>query len=103
MSDSSKPERARKPKPDRPKKPHKDFPLTPHPNGQWAKRINGRLYYFGKWGGRVDGRMVRLPGDGRKEALDLYLAQKDDLLAGRTPRARDADGLTIAELCNRFL
>ena len=46
--------------------------------------------------------MERLPGDGWKEALDLYKAQADDLHAGRTPRVK-GDGLTIADLCNRFL
>ena len=35
-------------------------------------------------------------------ALNLWLAQKDDLLSGRTPRAK-SDGLTVRELCNRFL
>jgi integrase len=37
-----------------------------------------------------------------KAALDKWLAEKDDLLAGRTPRAT-GDGLTIKDLCNRFL
>jgi integrase len=46
--------------------------------------------------------MERLPGDGWKDALELYKAQADDLHAGRTPRVR-ADGLTVADLCNRFL
>jgi integrase len=37
-----------------------------------------------------------------KAALDKWLDQKDDLLAGRTPRTM-GDGLTIRDLCNRFL
>jgi len=35
-------------------------------------------------------------------ALDKWLAQKDDLLAGRTPRPA-SDGLTVRDLANRFL
>ncbi len=63
-----KPKKARKPK-----KPHKNFPLTPHPSGNWCKKVNGRIYYFGH---HAD------------EALLRWLAEKDDLLAGRTPAAR---------------
>ena len=36
-------------------------------------------------------------------SLDLWLDQKDDLLAGRTPRGKDEAGLIVADLCNRFL
>jgi integrase len=46
--------------------------------------------------------MERLPGDGWKEALEVYKAQADDLHAGRTPRVK-SDGLSVADLCNRFL
>src|SRR5687767_9608808 len=85
---------------DRPSKPYPDFPLSPHPSGAWQKKIRGRIHYFGKWGRRVDGVLVRVPGDGWEEALQLYKAVADDLHAGRTPRVR-ADALTVADLCNR--
>src|SRR5262245_38875884 len=87
---------------DRPKKPYMDFPLSPHPSGMWQKKIRGKIHYFGRWANRVDGRMVRVPGDGWEEALAAYKEVADDLHAGRTPRAK-SDGLTIADLCNRFL
>jgi len=103
MSNSTSKSRKSKPKSDRPKKPYPDFPLTPHASGMWMKKIRGRLFYFGRWGRVRKGKMFRLPGDGWKEALEIYKAQADDLHAGRTPR-EVADGeLTLKELCNRFL
>src|SRR5262249_54561503 len=87
---------------DRPKKPYPDFPLTPHASGAWQKKIRGKIHYFGKWAHRVNGKLVRIEGDGWKEALELYKAQADDLHAGRTPRVK-TDGFTVRDLCNRFL
>lgn len=87
---------------DRPAKPYPDFPLTPHASGAWQKKIRGRIYYFGKWGRRVDGKLVRVEGDGWEDALAEYKKVADDLHAGRAPRA-SADGLTVADLCNHFL
>lgn len=73
-------------------KPRPDFPLFPHARGYWAKKVRGQLHYFGKVADDPKG----------KAALEKWLAEKDDLLAGRTPRAT-GDGLTIRQLANRFL
>ena len=94
--------RASRKAPDRPKKPYPDFPLSPHPRGQWQKKIRGTIYYFGRWARVVDGKLQRVEGDGWKEAYDAYKAVADDLHAGRAPRLT-GDGLSVSELCNRFL
>jgi len=73
----------------KPKKPYRDFPLTAHSNGQWCKKIRGKLYYFGAWADP-------------DQAMELYLSQRDDLQAGRTPR-NELDGITLRELFNQFL
>ncbi len=79
----------RTPAPSKPAKPYPDFPLFPHATGRWAKKIRGKLNYFGRW-------------DDPDGALAKYLAEKDDLHAGRSPREA-ADALTVRTLCGKFL
>jgi hypothetical protein len=86
---------------DRPKKPYPDFPLSRHASWTQQKKIRGKIHYFGRWAKRVNGNLVRIEGDGWKEALEEYKVQADDLHAGRWPRVKSG-GLTVADLCNRF-
>ena len=73
----------------KPAKPYPDFPPFPHAAGVWAKKIRGRMHYFGPWA----------DPDG---ALNKYLGQKDALHAGRKPRP-DPDALTAKDAANAFL
>ena len=76
----------------RPDKPSKDFPLFAHASGQWAKKIRGKLCYFGVWAE---------PEAARRR----YERQRFDLEAGRKPRPLDVqtDGIDVATMCNHFL
>jgi integrase len=73
----------------KPAKPYPDFPLFAHAAGVWAKKIRGKMHYFGPWA----------DPDG---ALKKYLEQKDALHAGKKPR-EDTGATTVKEAANHFL
>jgi integrase len=73
----------------KPSKPHPEFPLFSHATGRWAKKIRGKLHYFGPW-------------DNPDASLEKYMRDKDALHAGLTP-ALTPDQLTVFSLCGRFL
>ncbi len=59
----------------KPGKPSSDFPLFAHNNGQWAKKINSRLRYFGPW-------------DDPQEALQRYLTHAHGATPQKIPVAQ---------------
>lgn len=73
----------------KPAKPYADFPLYAHAARVWAKRIRGKLCYFGPW-------------DDPMGALDRYLEERDHLYAGQDPPG-SGDNLDLNELANRYL
>lgn len=66
-------------------KPYPDFPLQKHPSGQWCKKIEGKLYYFGS-------------GEWR-EALKRFHDEHDSIRLGR----RIVETPTVSDLVNDFL
>ena len=74
----------------KPDKPRRDFPLSPANNGQWCKKIRGKIHYFGIW-------------SNPEAAEHEYLRQREYLQAGRLPPAKSNTGIRMSDLCNRFL
>src|SRR5690242_14264761 len=80
-----------KPTISKPSKPRPDYPLLPHANGQWYKKILGRVHYFGKW-------------DDPAGAEERYLKEVGALQAGCKPRpASGPAGMNVKALMNAFL
>ena len=75
----------------KPAKPYEGFPMIAHPSGQWAKKINTKLHYFGAVAD-PEGALTRL----KREFP--YIKK------GETPPALDmANGCTLHQLSNNFL
>lgn len=68
--------------------PHaKHVRMSLHPNGQWVKRVRGKLRYF---------------GTDADQALQLWREIGDDLEAGREPKAHSSD-TSLERLVNKWL
>lgn len=74
----------------KPDKPYEGYPLYAHGSGQWAKKIRGVTVYFGPW-------------SDPDAALQAFLDQRDDLMAGRVPRVRQEGGPSLERLTAAFL
>ena len=65
------------------------FPLTLHPTGQYCKKINGKIYYF---------------GTKKKQALKRYLDQATYLHGYPCATAKGSDGsMPLRQLCDLYL
>lgn len=87
----------------KPDKPYREYPLFAHDSGRWAKKIRGKLEYFGYWARRVNGKLtpVDSPDLNAGDALELYKQQVDDLQAGRRPQP--LGGVKVRDVVNAFL
>jgi integrase len=68
---------------------HPDFPLTVNGNGCWSKAVRGQTHYFGRL-------------DEPDDALELWLLQKDYLLAGQEPPDPGNPAFTVKDLVDEF-
>jgi hypothetical protein len=57
------------------REPRPDFPPFPHATGRWTRKVRGKFVFFGSTAADPDG----------ETALNKWLDQNDDLLAGVTP------------------
>ena len=65
------------------------FPLTLHPTGQFCKKVNGKLYYF---------------GSDKNHALEKYLSQASCLHGNKEQTQKKHDGeMSLKELCDLYL
>lgn len=69
------------------RKPYPELSLFLHATGQWAKKIRGKLHYF---------------GTDPDAALQKYLADRDYLQVGLTPPRYAKGRLTLKEMGNEF-
>jgi len=76
----------------RPRKPAKPegSPLYPYNSGKWAKKIKGKLQYFGRW-------------DNHGAALAEYESVREALDSGVDPSSIDPESFTVADACDYFL
>ena len=76
------------------KKPYPEYPLFAHASNQWAKKIKGRMWYFGTL-------------DDPDAALAKYDDQIHEIQAGRDPRRTkkqiSAAELSVYDMCNLYL
>ncbi len=78
---------------DKPGKPYPEYPLFAHANGQWAKKIAGKMCYFGSW-------------NDHESALARYLSEREELrvVSSRgVVLTKTVDVATVSYLCNHFL
>ncbi len=73
----------------KPGKPYPDFPLFPHATKRWAKKIRGKMHYFGPW-------------SDWQGALKKYEQQAEEHRTGRELE-RERNALTVRGLVTRFL
>jgi len=107
MAKSSGTAKSRKPKKhDTPDKPYDDFPLYAHSSGRWAKKVNKKTRFYGRWGKLVDGKMVWLAdieksaADAKKEFDRCWPYHRE----GREAPPIDAgEYVTLVDLVNKYL
>ncbi len=73
----------------KPSKPYPEFPLFAHNNGQWCRKIRGKLYSFGKWAD---------PTAALKKHNDEYSYLKEGIVPPNS-----FDGWRVDDVINEYL
>ena len=104
MADSSKaPEKGKR---TTPAKPHATFPLFAHQTGRWAKKVRGRIRFYGRWGRSVGGKIIPVDDVNSSAAtaqLEFDRCWPYHSQGREAPEIDDGDFLTIRDLANKFL
>ncbi|MEQ8849943.1 tyrosine-type recombinase/integrase [Botrimarina sp.] len=76
-------------------------PLFPHRSGCWAKKVNGKLVYYGRWKRKnpATGRVELTGRDGWEAAKIKYVTDPD----GKAPPADPDNPRTLGQLCALFM
>lgn len=79
---------------EKPSKPYSGFPLFAHASGVWAKKISGKLWYFGPW-------------ENPDAALAKFNLWLPEIRAGRDPRKLplldETSSISVADMFNSYL
>lgn len=100
-------------KPWKPAKPYPKFPLFPHDTGRWAKKVQKKILFFGRWGKQEKGKIVPVENV-EQSALDAeteYQRQWPWISKGLVAPPLDApavpvqdgDDRTLMRVVNAFL
>lgn len=90
----------------KPSKPYASFPLFPHTTGRWAKKVAGKMWFYGRWG-RKQGPEIVPVEDVEASAAEAKI--EFDRCWPYHSKGLDApakdEGLapTMRDLCNQFL
>lgn len=107
MAKSSETTRARKPKKqDKPDAPYDGFPLYAHASGRWAKKVNKKTRFYGRWGTMVAGMIVwadDIDATARKAKAEFDRCWMYHSQGREAPPTDAGEYVTLEDLANKYL
>jgi integrase len=89
-----------------PAKPYEGFPLFAHQTGRWAKKVRGKIRFYGRWGKVSAGKLVPVDdveASASKAKIEFDRCWPYHSEGREAPGADDGEYLTLRELASRFL